>query len=313
MNKLAWSSGMVAVALLAPAAFAQQQNQTGQGQAVVTVLARQHGELAPKISQQDLSVKTNGKDSNVTGWVPLRAPDDNLELVLLIDSSARNLGAEFKEIEQFVQSLPAHTKIAIGYMENGRAALAGPLSADRAQVLRGLHLPSGQSSASPYFCLSDLAKHWPSADRAARHEVLLITDGVDPYNPRYDPEDTYVQSAIADSVRAGLVVYSIFWDGQNGAGLSSSETANGGQSLLVMVSQATGGKCYGMPTSSPVSLQPYLDDLARRLDNQYELSFSAHLDRKPAIESLKLKVNGFAAEIDAPQRVFVDRAGAAAE
>ena len=39
----------------------------------------------------------------------------------------------------------------------------------------------------------------------------MVTDGVDNYNRRYDPEDPYVQAAINDSVRARLIVYSIYW------------------------------------------------------------------------------------------------------
>lgn len=309
MKKMGMAICMATVALLMAApAFAQDENHAGQGQAVVTVFAK-HTELAPNVSQQDVSVKVNGKESSVTGWLPLRGPDDGLELVVLIDSSARNLGRQFDEIKQFVQGLPPHTKVGIGYMENGRAALAGALSADHAQVLRGLHLPEG-ASASPYFCLSDLAKHWPSGERRTRREVVLVTDGVDPYYQRFDPDDVYVQAAINDSARSGLVVYSIYWNGRNGAGLSSNEMDNGGQSLLLEVSQATGGRSYWNGTGNPVSFQPYFKDLARRLENQYKLSFAAQLDRKPAIESMKLKVSGFAADVDAPQQVFVDRAGA---
>jgi len=289
---------------------AQDSAHTGQGQAVVTILSKHHTELAPNISQQDLDVKVNGKDSSITGWMPLRGAEDRLELVVLIDSSARNLGRQFDEIKHFVQNLPPNTQVGIGYMENGRAELAGPLSSDHAHVLENLHLPTG-TSASPYFCLSDLAKNWPSTERRARREVVMVTDGIDPYNRRFDPEDSYVQAAANDSVRAGLVVYSIYWNGRSGADSSASEmSSNAGQSLLVQVSQATGGRSYGIAMGNPVSFQPYLDDLALRLQNQYELSFNAPLDRKPAIESLKLKVNGFAAEVDSPQEVFVVHAGA---
>ena len=301
----------ILVACLAAPMAAHVSAQDGHGQAVVTILSKHHTEVAPNISQQDLGVKVNGKDSNITGWTPLRGAEDRLELVVLIDSSAHNLGRQFDEIKHFVQSLPPNTQVGIGYMENGRAAMAGPLSSDHAQVLQNLHLPTGTSS-SPYFCLSDLAKNWPSTERKARREVVLVTDGIDPYNPRFDPGDSYVQAAANDSVRAGLVVYSIYWNGRNGADSSASEmSGNGGQGLLVQVTQATGGRSYGFAMGNPVSFQPYLDDLALRLQNQYELSFDAPLDHKAAIESLKLKVNGFAAEVDSPQQVFVVHAGAA--
>jgi hypothetical protein len=105
-------------------------------------------------------------------------------------------------------------------MKNGRAVLSGPLSTNQALVVRELHLPGGSpgSNASPYFCLSDLAQHWPSQDRAARREVVMIGNGVDNYDPRFDFHDPYVRAAIDDSVRARLVVYAIAWKSQGFAG-----------------------------------------------------------------------------------------------
>jgi hypothetical protein len=300
---------MVCGALLGPSAFAQGQMQGGQGRAVVTVLPRHHNELAPNFTVQDLTVKVNGKESTVTGWVPLHGVEDKLELVLLIDGAARNLnGAQFDEIQQFIQGLTPNTKVAIGYMGNGHVTLAGPLSADHAQVVRGLHLPGGigGSSGGPYFSLSDIAKNWPSAARGVRREVVLVTDGVDPFTPHYDPSDVYVQGAINDAVRAGLVVYSIFWTNRNNSNGVSDE-AVGGQSYLADLTRSTGGYSYQSGTSNPVSFASFLKDLSLRLDNQYELTFTARLDRKPAVETLKLKIDGPAAEVDAPELVWVDR------
>jgi hypothetical protein len=236
-----------------------------------------------------------------------------LELVILIDSSARSsVGSQFSDIEHFVNSLPPNTKAAIAYMMNGRAVFAGSLTADHAAVLRALHLPGGSpgSSASPYFCLSDLAKNWPSGDRGARREVVMVTDGVDNYERRFDPEDPYVEAAINDSVRAGLVVYSIYWLNQ-GLADNTMYANNTGQNLLTEVTEATGGKNLWNGIGNPVSFQPFFEELARRLDNQYELGFSARLDGKPAAETLKVKVAGSAVEVTAPKQVFVDRAGAA--
>jgi hypothetical protein len=279
----------------------------------VTVLSKQHGESPASVSQQAVSIKVNGKESTVTSWTPLRGPEGRLELVILIDSSSRNsLGGQFSEIEHFVNGLPPNTKAAIAYMRNGRAVIGGQLTADHAAVLRALHLPGGSpgSSASPYFCLSDLAKNWPSGDRGARRTVVMVTDGVDDYERRFDPEDPYVMAAINDSVRAGLVVYSIYWLNQALAD-STLYANNTGQSLLTEVTEETGGKNFWMGIGNPVSLQPFFEELARRLENQYELGFSARLDGKPAAETLKVKVGGSGVEVTAPKQVFVDRAGAA--
>ncbi|MGD0293171.1 MAG: hypothetical protein ABSB30_04895 [Terracidiphilus sp.] len=313
MNNLRMAIWMTAAALLLAApAFSQSEKPGGQGRAVVTVLPKQHGEMPASVSQKDVSIKVNGKSAVVTSWTPLRGPEARLELVILIDSSGlSSLGSQFGDITHFINGLPPNTKAAIAYMRNGRASFAGPLTADHAQVLRALHLPGGPagSSASPYFCLSDLAKHWPSGDRGARREVLMITDGVDNYQPEYDPADPYVLAAIDDSVRAGLVIYSIYWQNQGPSLTTYGE--NVGQSLLVEVTEATGGKNLWMGMGNPVSLQTYFEELTRRLANQYELGFSTSLDRKPATETLKVQIGGPAVDVTAPKQVFVDKASAA--
>jgi hypothetical protein len=293
-----WATA-AALLITAPVS-AQSGDATGQGRAVITVFAK-HSEMTPAISPQDVSAKVNGKDAGVTSWTPLRGANGGLELVVLIDGGARNLGRQFEEIKQFIQGLRPDTKAAVGYMENGRAILASPLSADHVRVAGEIHLPAGPSS-SPYFSLSDLAQHWPSQARGVRREVVLISDGIDPNIPRFDPSDQYVASAINDSVRAGLVVYTIYWQNRSIGGNS-----NDGQSLMSEVTQATGGNGYWTGSENPVSFGPFLDDLTRRLDNQYELDFAARLDRKPTIESFKFKVTGMALEVASPQQVYVDR------
>jgi hypothetical protein len=257
-----------------------------------------------------LRLKIAGKQSSVTSWAPAKGENSPLELVLLIDSSARSsLGSQMSEIQSFVKEMPSHSKMAIAYMENGRAALAGPLSSDPGAVLNSLHLPSGGpgQSASPYFCLSDLAQHWPSTDRSARREVVMITDGVDYYNLRYDPQDPYVQAAITDSTRSGLVVYSIYWKNQGRVDNSMYET-DAGQNLLLEVTQATGGNGYWEGVGNPVSFEPYFKDLRIRFENQYRLGFTSDLKGKAQVESMSLKVGGPAAKVTAPQQVWVSPA-----
>jgi hypothetical protein len=84
---------------------------------------------------------------------------------------------------------------------------------------------------------------------------------------------------------------------------------NASQSLLLEVTDATGGKSYWQGTGNPVSFQPYFEDLLRRLANQYEINFSAQLNGKPTLETMKLKVDAPAINVTAPQQVFVDHAG----
>ena len=304
---------MVTGALLLAASAYPQGEKEGQGVAIVTILPKHDGDSAPNVSAQDMTVKVNGKDSKVTNFSALRGSKDVVELVVLIDGSARtSLGRQLEDIAQFVKNLPPNTRATVGYMQNGNTSLAGPFTADHAEVLRGLHLPAGSAgtNGSPYFCLSDLAKRWPSNDRDARREVVMITNGVDEYNRRFDPDDPYVQASIADAVRARIVVYSIYWRDQGRA--DQTRYANDtGQNLMQIVTQATGGKSFWEGTGNPVSFQPYLEELTRRLQNQYELSFVVPMNGKPQVENLKLKFKAPGSEVDAPQQVYVFHGDAA--
>lgn len=316
MNSFKFAAVVAAGILAAAVPAFSASGESGQGQAVVTVLAKGNREAVPTIQPQDLQVKINGKLSSVTRWDALHSEKDPLELVILIDGSARSsLGNQVSEIQDFVKNLPARTRVAIAYMENGSAVFSGPLSSDPAQVMKGFHLPSGSpgQSGSPYFCLSQLARNWPSQDHAARHEVVMITNGVDNYNPVYDPNDSYVMAAIKDSVRAGLVVYSIYWT-DTGRADNSPAISNGGQNLLLQVAEATGGASYWQGIGNPLSFEPYFKDLHLRFENQYRLGFSAELKGKPEVQGMNLKVGGPATRVTAPKQVLVSQAfGAAGE
>ena len=311
MKKLALAISLAAGALMMAAPAFADENE-GSGQAVITVLPAHGNEAAPaNLSQQDLAIKVNGKDSTITNWIPLRGPNDRVELVLMLDSGARaSLGTQMNDITNFVKTLPPTTKVSIAWMVNGMAQLSTPLTTDHQAALKGLHLPAGivAGSASPYFCLSSLAQHWPSNDMGARRVVVMVTDGIDYYEPRFDPEDPYVQNAITDSVRAHLMVYSIYWRNLGRFDRSMWGT-DAGQNFLVMLTQATGGTDYWIGYGNPVSFQPYFKDLDRRLQNQYEISFTAPLKNKPMVENLKLKANGISGKVDAPQQVYVGRSG----
>ncbi len=290
--------------------FAQGEFE-GQGKVIVTVLPKHEGDPAPSVSQSGAKLKVNGKEAEISKLVPLTGPDNVLELVVMIDGSARNsLGRQFDDIEQFIKSLPPNVVSTIAYMQNGQTTMTGPFSADHAAVLKGLHLPGGSpgSNGSPYFCLSDLAKRWPSRNPAARREVLMITDGVDPYNLRFDPDNPYIQSAISDSAKAGIVVYTIFWRGQGRIGDSQYEN-NAGQNLSLILTEATGGKSFWLGSGNPVSFQPYLEELTRRFRNQYELSFVSPLKNKSEVLPMKLKFSVPGSGVDAPEQVFVVRPG----
>jgi hypothetical protein len=310
-NRLLAAAACLGFMAAAWPAFGQSEQGKAQVQTIVTVMNKNDKEAPPPVQEKDFKVEVNGKSANINELNPLRGT--GLEMVVLIDGSSRtSLGRQLDDISKFVQSLPPNAAVGIAYMENGRASFAQALTTDKAKALNSLHLPGGSpgSDASPYFCLSDLAKNWPSTNRENRREVVMITDGVDRYNLRYDPDDPYVQTAINDSVRAGLVVYSIYWTNQGRIDRSLYQN-NAGQSLLNQVTQTTGGTAYWEGIGNPVSFSPFFQDLSRRIQNQYELGFLAPAKSKPDVMSLKVKIEMPNTKLDSPQRVYVVPGGIA--
>jgi hypothetical protein len=295
-------AGTLTLLPLAGVLHAQTPN-AAEGTAVVTATSK--GE-APMVPQQQIQVSVDGKKVEPTLWKPYA--NGPVELVVLIDGSARtSLGRNLQELEDYIASLPPNVTVGVAYMQNGAAAFTGPMSKDHKAVAGQVHLPGGTpgSNASPYFCLSDLAKRWPAPRSEARREVLMISDGVDEYNLRYDPEDPYVHAAVTDSQRAGLVVYSIYFRDQGRLGRGFYET-NAGQNYLTQLAEETGGNLYYEGLMNPVSFVPFLNDLTRRISSQYELDFPVKPEKKESYPSLKVKSEVKSVKLDAPEHVAVN-------
>jgi hypothetical protein len=229
-----------------------------------------------------------------------------MQLFILLDDSTRSasLSVQLPALKTFLRSLPSTTQVALGYMRNGTFGLVHAFTADHNQVASSLRLPASipGENASPYFVLSDLAKHWPSKQSANRRAVLMLTDGVDPYYGAADMDDPYVNAAIHDALKEGVMVYSIYLRGAGVYGRSDWVT-NFAQSRLVEVSEQTGGHAYSMGLTDPVTITPFLKDFQDRLDNQYRVTIEALNDK--GVQPVKLRTELRGVKIDNPTRVYV--------
>lgn len=303
MKKISGAVGILAVLFSMSSVLGAQEVATAR--AVVTANAKST-EDATTVPRQTISVLQNRKLQEVTGWVPLRGERSGLQLVILLDDSARsNLGLQLNELRTFIGGLPANAEVAVGYMRNGTPNLVQNFTTDHAQVAQSLRLPSGTpgGNGSPYFCLSALVKQWPGGNADVRREVIMVTDGVDRYSGgRFDPENPYVQAATSDAQKAGVIVYSIYF--RDAGGLDRSQlVTDGGQNYLTQISGATGGKVYLEGFGNPVSFAPFLSDIQHKLQNQYELTFTS--SAKPGLQTIQVKTNQPNTKLDWPARVLV--------
>ncbi|RSL19427.1 hypothetical protein EDE15_5094 [Edaphobacter aggregans] len=260
-------------------------------------------------TSQNIIIKVNDRATPLTSLAPI--PPTGAQVALLIDDGLRtSVGRQLDDIRNFITTLPQGTEIFIGYMENGRVVPAQEFTTDYASAAKNLRIPMGTAgaSASPYFCLSDFTKHWPGAPERedsiqtpkARF-VMMLTNGVDPYNGSVSPlnqNSTYVDAAVADAQRAGIAVYSIYY---GDSGIRGEAASFSGQSYLSEVAEGTGGRTYYQGTGNPVSIGPFLKQFRGAIAETYVATFEAPGNKN--MVRIKLSTNLPGTKVRAAQEI----------
>ena len=285
---------------------AQPPAENGEPVHMVVTAEPHHGAEAPVVNNADVAVYEGKERDQVIEWIPAQGDHAALEFFVLIDdSSSTVLATQFEDIKRFIAGQPPTTKVGIAYMQNGIARIEQNLTDDHNLAIKAIRLPLSYSgaNASPYFSLSDLVKRWPHD--TARHEVLMITNGFDPYYGTGDMLDPYLDAAIEDSQRAGVLVSAIYQPGVGHVG-HSYWLNYWGQLYLAKITEETGGEGYYIGFTGPApDFGPYLKDLANRLNHQYILGFVAKPEKKAGMRSVKVKTELQNVDLIGASRVYV--------
>lgn len=267
---------------------AQKNSAQTEGPVPTRVLVRadvKHDAAAtPHLGPTDIKVNVAGRDVPVVNVTPLVAGaslsgpgmSGKVEVAVLLDDGLRsNFATNLNELADFARSTASpNTAVGIGYMRNGSVSFANGFSTDPDVVAKSVRIPLsvGGISASPYFCLQELVKHWPTNTGAAR-VVLMITNGIDYYNGSVSPlnqNSPYVDDAARDAQRAGVPVYSVYFGGRAINGFYSSAS---GQNYLSELAQKTGGEMYNQGQITPPSIAPFLKRFQQALARTYDVTF----------------------------------------
>jgi hypothetical protein len=273
---------------------------------VVVTIKTQNKRAVPTVTADDVLVSQNKRNMRVTGMEPLRS-QNGVQLWLLIDDgSSSSLGSQLADLKKFVLAQPSTTEIGIGYLRNGGVQAAQALTSDHQRAAKSMRLPIGMPgvSASPYLALEALIHKWPAG--SAAREVLMVSSGIDP-DFGSGPGNPYLTAAINTAQRAGVIVYSIYYSGA-GRWAHAYRELFWGQNYLAQLSDETGGELYWLGTVNPVSMVPYLDDLSRRLNSQYLLTFLAKPENKAGFQSVKIKSEIAHVSVMGPSKVYVPAA-----
>ncbi len=263
-----------------------------------------------------LMVQVNDHKEPLTSWEPV-VPSNSQVAILIDDGLRETVGRELDDLRKFVRGLPPGVEVMVGFMQYGRVVADQGFTADHELAASSFHLPDGMpgQSASPYICLSDFVKKWPSATstsatdggampatRKARF-VLMLTNGVDPYNGStsvMNQDSPYVNQSISDSQRAGVTVYAIYF---GDAGIRGMSADNSGQSYLAQLAEGTGGVSLWEGVGNPVSMTPFLGQFQKAIAETYVATFNAPMGNNPQKDMVHVKFSAPKTKLHAPEEV----------
>lgn len=309
--------------ILLAATFGSSMVAQQEGPVTTRVLVRadvKKSAASPSLQTSDVKVNVAGRDVPVLRVTPAIAANtlsgshgQPLEVAVLLDDGLRtNFATNLSEVTSFVRSTASpNTAVGVGYMRNGAVAFSQPFSTDPDVVAKAVRIPLSAPgiSASPYFCLQDLVKHWPTRTGAPR-VVLMITNGIDRYNGSVSPlnqNSPYVDAAISDAQRAGVPVYSIYFGGRAINGFYSSAS---GQNYLAKMAQETGGEMYNQGQLTPPSIAPFLKQFQQALARTYDVTFQ---DSGRNLQRLKVSTHVTGVKLEAQTQVQAGSPGSTRE
>jgi hypothetical protein len=268
-------AGLIATATLLciPAIRAQGQNPSRIPLTTTVTVLGPKFTAPPPLTRQDVLVFSRKTRLDVINWTPAQGQKAPLQLAIVIDNSASQLGvgSQLQDIAGFISLQSRGTAVGVFYAVNGTVQTAANFTTNHDAAAKALRLtlgPRAGDSPSVYLSVSDLIKNrWPNT--GARREILLISSGID----RLDqgPQSPYVAAAIEDVQKAGVVVHAIY---TGGGRFSNSFRGQFAQSNLVMLTDGSGGYNFYEGIGAPVSFTPYLKQLDMVLHNQFLLTFA---------------------------------------
>ena len=191
--------------------------------------------------------------------------------VLIQDDLVSRVGNELRETGDFIRTLPAGSRVMVGYIRSGSLQVRQPFTEDLEAAARSLRIPLGSTAASPfnpYLQVRDALKMFPEGG-ANRSALLLVSDGLDvsrgfDFSSSVDSID--LNRAVREAKSRGVAVYSFY---APSVGLTSwNRTAvSYGQSALNRIADQTGGRAFFQGTDF-VTFNAYFDRLARTLNEQ---------------------------------------------
>jgi hypothetical protein len=243
------------------------------------------------------------EDGDVQELLSLRGPSDSpiTLAVLLQDDLVSSIGTEAKGIGEFVRTLPAGSRVMIGYIRNGSLDIRRKFTSELDRAAAAVRPPMGVASAAPYNPFVEIVEGLRRFDSQAqgRRAMIVVSDGLDlshGVDSSGPGQSIDLDKAITEAQRRGVAIYSIY--APPAAAFSGNQLllANG-QSCLLKLSEDTGGRAFFQGLGAPISFDPFMKEISASLDRQIALTYrSTHpnkgyhrLDVKPIDRDVEVR------------------------
>ncbi|MDX6528565.1 MAG: hypothetical protein QOH41_855 [Blastocatellia bacterium] len=217
------------------------------------------------------SLATAKTKTNETEALRVREP---LNIAILIqDDLISRVGNELGVTRDFIRSLPAGSRVMVGYITAGSLQVRQPFTSDLDRAAKSLRIPIASTSASaynPYVEVIDALKKFDPSWKG-HNAVLLISDGLDTshgFDATSAGQTIDIDRTISEANRRNTAIFSFY---APSVGLTSRSflAASYGQSSLNRVSHDTGGRAFFQGTTGFVTFDSYFNRLRAELNRQY--------------------------------------------
>src|SRR6266700_5056488 len=193
--------------------------------------------------------------------------------ILIQDDLISRVGNELGVTREFIRSLPAGSRVMVGYITAGTLQVRQPFTTDLNRAASSLRIPVASTSASPYNPYVEVIEAVKKFDSSWKgpNAVLLISDGLDTsrgFDASTAGHTIDIDRAISEANRHKVAIYSFY---APSVGLTSRSylAASYGQSSLNRVSHDTGGMAFFQGMTGFVTFDSYFKRLREELNRQY--------------------------------------------
>lgn len=240
-------------------------------------------QLSELVEAGNIMVKENGDEQTV---LSIRSVSDNpLSLAIVVQDDLETVvNLEINRLKQFIRGLPKGSRVMVAYIRAGSLQIRQRFTEDLNKAADSLRVISGSTAVAtnnPYEQLSDAIKKFDGLPNG-RRAVLFISDGFDSTRGTsvFDSSDSVAaDDAITKAQIRGAAIYSFYASGaytRNAEGM----VVLGAQGILNKLAEQTGGRAFFSGTRTPVSFDPFFDDLDVTLNRQFAVTYlSTHMNK----------------------------------